>query len=77
MASGIFQFAPSSSIELELVQNLHWFKGLAQSSLMGLPTGQAFAAFRESTDPRFTQQAQWLWLRDTVIDAGGKTLTAL
>ncbi len=46
-------------------------------SLLKLPTGQAHAAFRDASDPSWSDHAQWLWLRDTVIDPGGKTLTAL
>lgn len=77
VASGVFQFAPNSAPEFEPLRDLHWFKNLDVRSLLKLPTGQAHAAFRDASDPSWSDHAQWLWLRDTVIDPGGKTLTAL
>ena len=77
MIGALFQFAPNSAPEFEPLRDLHWFKNLDVRSLLKLPTGQAHAAFRDASDPSWSDHAQWLWLRDTVIDPGGKTLTAL
>jgi hypothetical protein len=59
-----------------LQQHRPAFRAIPYSEIAKLGRGEAYIHFRRASDPRYTQTAQHVFIRPTLVDTGGATLRA-
>ena len=74
--SMLFCFHLASKAEFDKLRELGFFRHISYDQVTRLAKRYALVGAVESTEPLLQQMVQKFWIRPTLIDAGGETLTA-